>query len=269
MVGRGGERAMAGEEVTGDQGVVQGIRMESLTSTRSKGGKGNKDEGGRGHRCHRVDSFPPESFDRVLLDGPCSALGLRPRLRMDTTRKELEDSAETQRRLFSTAVALLKPGSLPFFLLLGGLLVPAPTPTYQLTHSATHVLDRPCLRGTGGVLVYSTCTVSPLENEAQVALALTAHPSLTLRPLPAFAAIGSPGLLGHGLTDDQCRLVQRFVPTCDLEEVYVDGREAGGGHEGPKCNNESTNGPTNASGEQLRRSCQDSIGFFVAAFTKR
>lgn len=25
-------------------------------------------------------SFPPRSFDRVLLDAPCSALGLRPRL---------------------------------------------------------------------------------------------------------------------------------------------------------------------------------------------
>lgn len=28
----------------------------------------------------RIKSFQPQSFDRVLLDAPCSALGLRPRL---------------------------------------------------------------------------------------------------------------------------------------------------------------------------------------------
>ena len=28
----------------------------------------------------QVKGFPPHSFDRVLLDPPCSALGLRPRL---------------------------------------------------------------------------------------------------------------------------------------------------------------------------------------------
>lgn len=37
----------------------------------------NQSTGGRVDKC---EGFPPNSFDRVLLDAPCSALGLRPRL---------------------------------------------------------------------------------------------------------------------------------------------------------------------------------------------
>ena len=33
-----------------------------------------------GGRVEKSDGFSPNSFDRVLLDAPCSALGLRPRL---------------------------------------------------------------------------------------------------------------------------------------------------------------------------------------------
>lgn len=33
-----------------------------------------------GGRVEKSKGFPPNSFDRVLLDAPCSALGLRPRL---------------------------------------------------------------------------------------------------------------------------------------------------------------------------------------------
>lgn len=34
----------------------------------------------QGGRAGKSQGFPPNSFDRVLLDAPCSALGLRPRL---------------------------------------------------------------------------------------------------------------------------------------------------------------------------------------------
>ena len=69
----------------------------------------------------------------MLLDPPCTALGLRPRLLHGATRVELEKTATYQRGLIWTAVRLLRPG---------------------------------------GVLSYSTCTVNPLENEAQVAYIL-------------------------------------------------------------------------------------------------
>lgn len=32
------------------------------------------------HPCPACRGFPPESFDSILLDGPCTALGIRPRL---------------------------------------------------------------------------------------------------------------------------------------------------------------------------------------------
>lgn len=44
--------------------------------TQSQGGRAGKSKG-----------FPPNSFDRVLLDAPCSALGLRPRLFAGLVRK--------------------------------------------------------------------------------------------------------------------------------------------------------------------------------------
>jgi methyltransferase NSUN6 len=51
-----------------------------------------------------------ESFDVVLLDAPCSALGLRPRLVLPQTMEELRSSALYQRRLLDQAVRLVRPG---------------------------------------------------------------------------------------------------------------------------------------------------------------
>ncbi|KAI3355331.1 hypothetical protein L3Q82_018183, partial [Scortum barcoo] len=86
--------------------------------------------------------FPPESFDRVLLDAPCSGLGQRPIMASVWSLKEICSYQPLQRKLFHTAVQLLKKG---------------------------------------GVLVYSTCTVTLAENEEQVAWALRTFPCLTLR----------------------------------------------------------------------------------------
>ena len=54
--------------------------------------------------------LPPESFDHVLLDAPCTALGLRPRLRHVQTIGELQGTAQYQRKLLEVAVAALRPG---------------------------------------------------------------------------------------------------------------------------------------------------------------
>ena len=51
-----------------------------------------------------MQGFPPESFEYILLDAPCSALGLRPRLTHDVTLAQL------------TQVILLEPAALLFFL---------------------------------------------------------------------------------------------------------------------------------------------------------
>lgn len=86
--------------------------------------------------------FPPESFDRVLLDAPCSGMGQRPNMANVLSLKELKSYQPLQRKLLSTAVSLLKPG---------------------------------------GTLVYSTCTITLSENEDQVAWALKTFPCLQIQ----------------------------------------------------------------------------------------
>ncbi|XP_029415025.1 putative methyltransferase NSUN6 isoform X4 [Nannospalax galili] len=86
--------------------------------------------------------FLPESFDRILLDAPCSGMGQRPNMACTWTLKEVMSYQPLQRKLFHVAVELLRPA---------------------------------------GVLVYSTCTVTLAENEEQVAWALTAFPCLQLQ----------------------------------------------------------------------------------------
>ncbi|XP_041421530.1 NOP2/Sun RNA methyltransferase 6 L homeolog isoform X4 [Xenopus laevis] len=87
--------------------------------------------------------FFPESFDRILLDAPCSGMGQRPNMVCPFSLKELTSYQPLQRKLFSAAVELLRPG---------------------------------------GTLVYSTCTVTLSENEEQVAWALKTFPCLKLQP---------------------------------------------------------------------------------------
>ncbi|XP_062336057.1 tRNA (cytosine(72)-C(5))-methyltransferase NSUN6 isoform X1 [Osmerus eperlanus] len=115
--------------------------------------------------------FPPESFDRVLLDAPCSGLGQRPSMACSWGLKEVCSYQPLQRKLFHTAMQLLR---------------------------------------RGGVLVYSTCTVTLAENEEQVAWALKTFPCLTLQPQEPH--IGAEGMMGAGLSPDQRRLLQRFSP---------------------------------------------------------
>jgi len=76
---------------------------------------------------------PGMPFDRVLVDPPCSGLGTlqgHPDLRWRTSPEVIESLAQTQASILQAAIAALAPG---------------------------------------GALVYSTCTLSPLENERQMA----------------------------------------------------------------------------------------------------
>lgn len=46
--------------------------------------------------------FFPDSFDRILLDAPCSALGQRPQLFNPVRLKEVQSFARLQKKLFVT-----------------------------------------------------------------------------------------------------------------------------------------------------------------------
>ncbi|KAM7390318.1 hypothetical protein PAMA_008475 [Pampus argenteus] len=146
--------------------------------------------------------FPPESFDRVLLDAPCSSLGQRPNIASTYSLKEICSYQPLQRKLLHAAVRLLKKG---------------------------------------GVLVYSTCTVTLAENEEQVSWALDAFPCLTLQPQEPH--IGAEGMLGAGLSPEQLRLLQRFSPELSWNQ-------------------------TDSTTPLPCRADTDTIGFFIAKFLK-
>ena len=56
--------------------------------------------------------YPPESFDRVLLDAPCSALGQRPQIKCPLSLVELKAFQSYQRQFF-TQVRNYIPALLP------------------------------------------------------------------------------------------------------------------------------------------------------------
>jgi 16S rRNA (cytosine967-C5)-methyltransferase len=102
-----------------------------------------------------------EVFDRVLVDPPCSGLGTlqaRADLRWRVTPEAIAEMARTQRAILEAGAAVLRPG---------------------------------------GVLVYSTCTISPTENEHVIATFLDTHADFSLddlaAELPAFALGSSDG----------------------------------------------------------------------------
>ena len=83
-------------------------------------------------------------FDGVLLDVPCSGLGLlgnKPDVFLHRKEQDILDLARVQRELLDSCEALVAPG---------------------------------------GVLVYSTCTISRRENEEQIESFLRRHPVFTL-----------------------------------------------------------------------------------------
>lgn len=78
-----------------------------------------------------LDLYAPESFDYILLDGPCSGLGVmgrKPEIKYQSSNN-MDGIIKLQQQLLDTAYELLKPN---------------------------------------GILVYSTCTINKKENELQV-----------------------------------------------------------------------------------------------------
>jgi 16S rRNA (cytosine967-C5)-methyltransferase len=91
-----------------------------------------------------AERFPPASFDRILLDAPCTGFGVirrKPDLKWAKQPADIAAISELQRDLLERIHSLLKPG---------------------------------------GILVYSTCTIEREENEDNVAAFLDRHPEYTL-----------------------------------------------------------------------------------------
>jgi 16S rRNA C967 or C1407 C5-methylase (RsmB/RsmF family) len=84
--------------------------------------------------------------DRILVDPPCTALGVRPKLYAETTIAQIQSTASYQRMILDSALSALRPG---------------------------------------GYLVYSTCTLTIEENELNIQY-LTDTYGLTLEPQTPF-----------------------------------------------------------------------------------
>jgi 16S rRNA (cytosine967-C5)-methyltransferase len=124
--------------------------------------------------CVRVvlgDAAEPLSgetpFDRVLVDPPCSGLGTlqaRADLRWRVTPERIAELTEVQAAILAAGAVVLRPG---------------------------------------GVLVYSTCTISPSENERQISAFLESNPGFTLDDMGSerthAAQLGTPVMGGRAV----------------------------------------------------------------------
>lgn len=104
-------------------------------------------------RPERMMSAFAGYFDKILIDAPCSGEGMfrkEEEMMAQWERHTVQEFAEMQRALLGQAAQMLAPG---------------------------------------GTIVYSTCTFSPEENEAQIAEFLDKHPAFEVVPVQGF----SPG----------------------------------------------------------------------------
>lgn len=124
------------------------------------------------------DGSPPfavESFDRILLDAPCTGSGNRPVLALKMDAKVCRTFPKLQKKLLDTAVRLLR---------------------------------------VDGILVYSTCSVLEAENELNIAYVLQKYAD-ELELVAATPSYGWSGLSNVGLSDLERQKVQRFGPNLE------------------------------------------------------
>lgn len=118
----------------------------------------------------------PEYFDKVLLDAPCSALGVlanRQEVLNWWSLKKVSRFAFIQEKLLVSAIKAVKPG---------------------------------------GMIVYSTCTLTPEENELAIASILEKYP-VELVPVPEFEGITlRKGFSGPGIPERVSQFTRRIYP---------------------------------------------------------
>jgi len=102
--------------------------------------------------CHDLNSSLDQKqidvFDRILLDAPCSGLGVlrrNPDIKWNSTEKSLKRHADIQKRFLENLAPMVKPN---------------------------------------GVLVYSVCSIEPEENEAVIRAFLKNHPEFVIDKSP-------------------------------------------------------------------------------------
>ena len=131
----------------------------------------------------RIAEALPEFFDRVLVDAPCSGEGMFRKESVAVTQYDqplLDRCAALGAEILENAAAMLAPG---------------------------------------GILVYSTCTFAPGEDEGQIAAFLARHPEFTLCDLSG-CGFGQPGEANRTGDDPlQAEYCRRIWP-CDGGEGH-------------------------------------------------
>ena len=100
------------------------------------------------------DNFAPASFDKILVDAPCSGLGLmrrKPEIKYDKSQQDIDNLARIQGDILDSVAGLVKPG---------------------------------------GLITYSTCTLAREENQDVVAAFLAAHPEFEQQPVAGSERLG-------------------------------------------------------------------------------
>ena len=133
----------------------------------------------------RLDRYFHEYFDKILIDAPCSGEGMfRKQAHMIPAweKQGPEVFARMQREILRQAAELLKPG---------------------------------------GLMLYSTCTFSKLENEGSIDGFLNEYPEFSLEEIPWSEGFcpGMPGLVGSRFPLERC--VRLFPHKIDGEGHFL------------------------------------------------
>ena len=129
-----------------------------------------------------------ESFDKIILDAPCSGEGL---ININRSKDfeywslaQIKRLQQLQKKAITNAWKLLKPG---------------------------------------GTLVYSTCTMTPEENEAVISFLLKRNDDAQLIPLNVKPTNAVPALIEWNgkQFEDQASCCTRLVPSSNLEAFFV------------------------------------------------
>lgn len=133
------------------------------------------------------DTFQ-EKFDRVLLDAPCSGEGTIELKRRESYKgwstKFIRENSKLQRKLLESGIKALKKG---------------------------------------GILIYSTCTISPEENEEVVDYALNKYPNLRVMNLSLNIKNSIQGLNVYKdkKYNDNLKKALRVIPNEEMEGFFV------------------------------------------------